>query len=117
MLTEFAQEELARIKDDGYGGMVKTAVQELVNTFAKQGHSGYSAEMTTQAVEKLFRFKPLTSLTGADDEWTEVGTAVFQNKRNPAVFKEPEIDPRAYDINLPTPEGEVRAYIEFPYLP
>lgn len=117
MLTEFAQSELARIEDDGYGGMVKEAVQELVTTFAKQGHSGYSAEMTTQAIERLFRFKPLTSLTGEDDEWTEVSSGTFQNKRNPSVFKEPKIDERAYDINLPTPEGSARAYITFPYLP
>jgi hypothetical protein len=38
--------------------------------------------------EKLAAFKPLTPLTGEDDEWEEIGDGELQNKRNSAVFKE-----------------------------
>lgn len=110
--------------DDGYGGMLYEAIMQHVKLFADQGHSGFSAPMVVQALNKLLMFEPLTPLTGDDTEWNEAGNGLWQNRRCSRVFK--EADGRAYDI-----EGRVfedtdgdrftnrdsRVYIEFPYVP
>lgn len=82
-------------KESDYDGMVGEAVLELVEKFAEQGHSGFSAAMTTNAFDKVARFLPLVPLTGADDEWTEYIDGHFQNKRYSHVFK--DADGAAYD--------------------
>lgn len=111
-LSEFAKSELERV-DLEYDGMVKEAAQEIVDLFAKQGHSGGSAHITLGVIDKLLRFKPLTPLTGKDDEWMEVGEGEYQSKRCPTVFKDAE---RAWDIDLPQIGGAWQT-ITFPYVP
>lgn len=74
---------------------IPEAVLELIETFAKQGHSGSSAPYVADVFHKLARYEPLTPLTGKDDEWMEVGPGVFQNKRCSHIFKE---GGKAYDI-------------------
>jgi len=99
-LEKHAELELSFIKDDGYDGMIKEAVMGLVKLFAEQGHSGFSAPIVVGLFEKLALFKPISPLTGADDEWTEVSDGVFQNKRASHVFKQKDrFDGQAYDIN------------------
>ena len=61
---------------------------ELLETFANQRHSGFSAGYFLGAFETLSRFNPLTPLTGEDDEWHDMGDGNFQNKRDSEVFKE-----------------------------
>jgi len=61
---------------------------ELLETFANQGHSGFSAGYCLGAFETLSRFNPLTPLTGEDDEWNDMGDGYLQNKRDSEVFKE-----------------------------
>jgi len=68
---------------------------ELIEVFSKQGHSGCSANIVSDLFNKLSRFKPISPLTGKDDEWCEVADSVFQNKRNGAVFKDGK-EGRAY---------------------
>lgn len=101
-LVEHAKTELKLAgifdKDSDYAGMLGGAVMELVEVFAKQGHSGASAGRTLQLFNKVANFKPLLSLTLKDDEWGEVSNGVFQNKRNSAVFKDSK-DGRAYYID------------------
>jgi len=63
-------------------------VLELLEVFANQGHSGFSAQYITNLFNKLARFKTIAPLTGEDSEWTEVRDGVYQNKRQSAVFKE-----------------------------
>jgi hypothetical protein len=112
-LVNHARRELAAVGEI-YDGMVNEAAIDIVGLFAAQGHSGGSAVLTTEIVGRLMRFEPLSPLTGADDEWMEVGTGVWQNTRCSHVFKDSE---RAWDINLPRPDGEPFVGIAFPYTP
>lgn len=78
--------------DSDYDGELGKAVLELVEVFAKQGHSGFSAISVVNLFNQVARYQPLLPLTGKDDEWnqpTEGGTKnIFQNKRCSAVFKD-----------------------------
>lgn len=99
---------------------------ELLTTFSKQGHSGFSASYCLNLFEKLAKFEPITPLTGEDWEWVEVAEQdgkLYQNKRCSHVFKD---DKGAYDIdgrvfrdakgNCYTGKNS-RVYITFPYTP
>lgn len=127
-LQTFAKDELSRIgafdKDSMYGGMLGDAVMKMIDVFAEEGHSGYSANMAISLFERVARFEPLTPLTGDDDEWNEVGEGEYQNRRCSHVFK--GADGRAYDIDgkvFREPSGacftssESRVYVTFPYTP
>lgn len=57
---------------EDYDGMIGGAVLELIEIFAKQGHSGYSAMVTLSVFDHLARFKPLSDLTNDPDEWMKV---------------------------------------------
>ena len=111
-------------KESDYDGMIGEAVLELVEKFAEQGHSGFSANLTVNAFEKVARFLPLAPLTGADDEWNEISEGVFQNKRCGHVFK--DADGSAYDIEgriFREPSGVTytsrasHVMVTFPYTP
>lgn len=80
---------------------VQQNVLELLEVFAKQGHSGFSAPWVISMFSKLANHEPLCPLTGEDHEWndtTEYGSSrtSFQNLRCSHVFKDG--DGRAYDI-------------------
>lgn len=93
-LTDYAKDELTRAglfdKDSDYEGMLGNAALEIIEVFAKQGHSGMSASIVTSLVEKLMRFEPLTPLTYGPEEWNDVsemsGTPMWQNKRKSTTF-------------------------------
>lgn len=94
---EYARSELERAglfdKDSDYEGMVGDAVMEIMEKFGDQGHSGYSASMVTNILTRLMRFEPLSPITGADDEWTDISLhgesgIKYQNKRLSSVFKD-----------------------------
>lgn len=127
-LVAHAEEELRRAglfdKNSDYGGLLGAAVLELVKKFADQGHSGFSAESTISIFETVARFKPLTPLTGEDDEWEKVDEQLFQNKRCSRVFK--DLDGSAYDIKgkiFREPDGvcftngDSCTPVTFPYTP
>lgn len=132
-MVAYAKTELLRLgngqePDDEYSQMGNNAVLEMVETFAKQGHSGFSAAWTLGCLKKLLEWEPLSPLTGDDAEWTDIGemngSPCWQNNRCSRVFKDG--DGRAYDI-----EGRVfteanggaftgrgsRVYVTFPYTP
>ena len=128
-LTEYAKKELEAAglfdKDSDYSGMLGDAVMELVETFAKQGHSGFSAHLTIDIFRTVASFKPLCPLTGEDSEWVQVTDDCWQNKRCPHVFKD-SADGQAYDSEgriFREPDGscyqnaDSRVFIEFPYTP
>ncbi len=81
--------------DSDYKGALAESVMEPMEIFSKQGHSGCSAALVSRLFNKLSRFQPITPLTGKDDEWNEVGTGTYQNRRCSHVFKE---DGKAYNI-------------------
>lgn len=128
-METYAIDELTRIGMYGSGDEMNDAMCEhilkMVNVFAEEGHSGFSAEYAISILQKLLRFEPLSPLTGEDDEWNEVGDGHYQNKRLSRVFKKGK-DGQAYDNRgkvFVEPDGasytsrDSCVYIEFPYVP
>ena len=104
-LVSYAESELDRIgmtDDDDMNGLMRKHLLHMVHEFSEEGHSGFSASYALQCLEKLLRFKPLSPLTGEDDEWIDVseisGVPHYQNKRCSSVFKDGK-DGEAYDID------------------
>lgn len=70
-------------------------IREILDICEKQGHSGFSiqhyAGHLSEVIKNAMLLKPISPLTGEDDEWfihdNDVG-CYAQNKRNSAVFKE-----------------------------
>lgn len=78
---------------DFYGGATGKAVMELIEVFAKQGHSGMSAPIIADLFKRLANYEPLQPITGKDEEWCDVrdlgdGVPWYQNKRCSALFKD-----------------------------
>lgn len=132
-LETFAERELARIgDDDDDGGEMQREMNKhilrMVRTFAREGHSGFSAGYAVSILQKLLRYQPLGPLTGEDGEWNDVtdmnGEPMWQNNRCGHVFK--GADGRAYDIDgrvFIEPSGAAftgsgsRVWVTFPYTP
>lgn len=100
-LVDYAKDELKRIgmidSGESYNDLTAKAILDLIELFDSQDHSGFSAPCVIDTFSRLAMFKPLSPLTGKDDEWNELGDGSFQNKRYSAVFKEK--DGTAYNIN------------------
>lgn len=91
-LTEKNPDEMNRAMRDH--------IIHMVEEFSKEGHSGFSASYALGILEKLLAYKPLSPLTGADDEWVkhDYGNGIsYQNKRKSSVFKDE--DGSCYDID------------------
>jgi hypothetical protein len=73
--------------EDGPNRWLAEGTLELLQVFAEQGHSSMSAPYAVALFEKLAMWKPITPLTGEDDEWMQVSRAGWQNKRSSNVFK------------------------------
>lgn len=117
-LIDYAKTEFAILgwntTDDEIQQEACKCVMELLEVLAKQGHSGFSLSYILSLLKKLAKFKPLSPLTGQDDEWVKVmeenGKPFYQNKRYSSVFKLGD-DGEAYDVNRP------QRYVTFPYQP
>lgn len=72
-MHEYAVNEMniAWPESDGMQELIKKDILDIVDMFADQGHSGMSAAYTLGILERLLRFKPITPLTGEEDEWKE----------------------------------------------
>lgn len=127
-IVDWAEEELKRYDFDFYGDNMNKAVLEVLKTLSDQGHTNMSASIVIQLVDRLWSWKPLTPLTGEDDEWTDEcdpNGNKWQNKRYSAVFKNKETG-ECYDVEgriFAEPDGctftcrESRVPVEFPYMP
>lgn len=137
-MTTHAERELDIIgmkDEEGMNGMMRKHILHMIEEFAAEGHSGFSASYAIQCLEKLLRFEPLSPLMGTDDEWVDVaeynGSPMWQNKRCSRVFKD---ETGAYDIDgkvfwswYTDENGEKfkshytsrdsRVYVTFPYVP
>lgn len=126
-LLAHTRRELLPANGDEMQEAMNNGLEELVLVFSTQGHSGFSASYAVNALEKLLRYEPLRPLTGAPDEWNEVGNGVWQNKRCSRIFcDESRYGGAAYDINgkvFREPSGscftnkESHTLIYFPYTP
>ena len=126
-LIEFAKSELDRIKkdDDGLQEMANSAILEIVEKFTEQGHSFFSFHYVLSILDRILRFKPITPLTGEDDEWVEVWSGVYQNKRCSSVFKDEDGVAHDNDAVIVSDNGGItwfhskrfRKNITFPYTP
>jgi hypothetical protein len=93
-LLEHAKRELELAglydQDSDYNGDSAKAVEELVEVFSKQGHSGGSAWLVTEIFCKLVKYENLTPITDNPDDWQDVseymGKSMWQSKRNPSIF-------------------------------
>jgi len=116
-LLEHAKSEIELLKryyesdkdGDDYDGMLDECLLSIVELIAAQGHSGGSIGTLAYRLDRLLKFKPLTALSGNDDEWLDVGSGMFQNKRMSSIFKN---NVKAYDI-----DNNSISEIKFPYYP
>lgn len=75
-------------------------ILEIIETFAKQGHSGMSANYAIRIIDKLLKYEPILPLTLKDDEFVEVADGVFQNKRDGRIFKQKDrFDGKPYNVD------------------
>jgi hypothetical protein len=92
----WAEGELRRAglfdEDSDYGGMMGESVMQLIEAFAGEGHSGFSAQMAAHLFGELSAYKPLTALTNSPDEWMHIdadmtgNATTWQSRRNPSAF-------------------------------
>ena len=141
-ILEHAKDELNRIgmtedSPDEMNVMMRKHILHMMNEFAEEGHSGFSASYAISILTKLMDFNPLSPLTGEDNEWGNVReygeSPSWQNKRRSSVFK--NADGTCYDIDgkvfwewcMPYEEGDnpyksyytnrdSRVPVTFPYI-
>lgn len=106
-MVNWAREELERIPkdEDGMQETINKQILEIVEVFANQNHSGFSASYATAVIGRLLKWTPLTPLTGEDSEWTDVGEegeSMEQNNRCSTIFRTNKDNSTAYNI-----EGKV----------
>lgn len=110
-LVKYARDELNRLEEacktqdaKELQRMVNGHILDLVIIFASQGHSEFSGSYALSNFKRVADWKPLTPLTGEDDEWIEIGDngkggVVEQNKRYSALFRENHDNSTAYDVD------------------
>lgn len=129
-LIEFTKKELDIIgmkEDDSEisNRAMREHILRMVEVFSDEGHSGFSASYAAAILEKLFRFQPLSPLTGEDSEWGLISEKenLYQNKRCSHVFKS---NGKAYDLNGKVfiqengsayTSADSRVDVTFPYTP
>lgn len=90
-------------QEDGPNKWIQENVNKLLEEFYSQGHTNISSDYCIEYFTKLAKFKPLSPLTGEDDEWEKIDSnhscpeVYYQNKRCSHVFKRE--DGLAYDID------------------
>lgn len=106
-LVDFSKRELDRLLVNcgdeealNMQKMMNDDILKVIQTFCEAGHTGFTANYALSIIDRLLRFKPISALTGEDDEWEDVseyqeGRTLYQNKRCPSVFKD---DKHAYFV-------------------
>lgn len=109
--------------------MMNDQVMEMVELFCTHGHSGFSASYAISMLTKLLSYRPLTPITGAEEEWgpLDEDSMTQQNQRCTAVFRKSEDNAQAYYIDgkIFSDDGghswftnkESNIDITFPYVP
>lgn len=107
-IVERAAAELERVN---FGAEESQVMLGILRTFFDTWDSGGAVSIVAPVLQRLLAGKPLSPLTGADDEWIDRselgdGRIVAQNIRCPTVFK--LSDGSVVDMDVP---------ITFPYMP
>lgn len=108
--VEQARYELALCN---FGEEDSRVMVELLEKFFDQWDSGGAVSVAAPVLQRLITGKPLSPLTGADDEWVVHDCdddCYAQNRRCSTVFK--RRDGSAYDI-----QSGLRVPVTFPYNP
>lgn len=100
-LLEWAKKELDLLNKNGDGmqEMMNQNILDILKVFCEQGHTGFTASYLISALTRLMKWKPLTPLTGADDEWRRRDSTSEQNIRCSAVFRDIGDNGTAYYIH------------------
>lgn len=109
-IIDQAKSELKRIN---FGDEDSAVMIDLLERFFSQWDSGGAVWAVAPILQRCIAGKPLSPLTGADDEWFihDCDGMYAQNLRCSTVFKSTKDGP-AYDIDVPG-----RPPITFPYDP
>jgi hypothetical protein len=114
-LVDHARRELALIGEEKW---LTDGLCKVIAAFAEMGHSGFSAEHSTAALEKLLRFQPLGPLTDDPAEWEDrsemSGYPVWQNLRDPRAMSKDggktytlvDEEPKTSDSGQPVHQSE-----------
>lgn len=112
-LAGYKIREVKEIKsDEDYSDAIANSVLELLELFAKQSHSGFSASATISLFLKLVKWENLTPLTDNPQEWrdtvelgwqSEDSPGRYQSLRNSACFSD---DLKTY-YNIYNPNDEI----------
>src|SRR3974390_344588 len=96
-VIEHARSELKRIN---FGDDDSRVMIEIMEKLFDQWDSGGAVSVVVPVLHRLLHARPLTPLTGEDDEWMEVSDGVLQNVRCGSVFRE---NGKAHDIDAADP--------------
>ena len=86
--------------DEDYGNACAKNAYKMLEIFASEGHSGFSAQATLLLFNRLANFKNITPLTNNPDEWLEVSCGdvkSYQSKRCASCFSDDNLK-TYYDI-------------------
>lgn len=121
-VIEFAKSEMDRAK---FHPLERDLIIEMMESFFKRYDSGGAVWAMAPALEhlpvvkRLIACKPLTPLTGEEDEWNDVsesaGRTCWQSRRMPSVFREEDGEGKVWAYDIDAPSG--RKAITFPYFP
>lgn len=77
-----------------YGCACYESALKALKSLAKDGHSGFSIQITKNILNRLIDWKPLTPINGDEDEWNFLWYnekdkySCYQNKRMSSLFKD-----------------------------
>ena len=133
---DWALEEIRRAglydKDFDYGGEIGKCLEELVDVFAKQDHSGFSASWVASLFYRLVKWKPLFPITNNPEEWMAVaernGEILYKSRRCPFLFatesqlKKNQAEDTGYYYKVDEQrriyqDKDCRKIVELPYMP
>jgi len=82
-------DENGKYKDEMQEEMCKDLL-EVIETVAKQGHSGFSIHYFKSILDRLLMYEPLGAIEDKEDQWVEYIDGEYQHRRRHSVFKDEE---------------------------
>lgn len=133
-LYEYAQREMDHAwppdKRDEMQSVIVQNILDIVKVFCDQGHSGMSAPYVIAILKRVLNWKPISPLTGEDDEWRTVHGCdgdLQQNIRCSCVFRNNHDNSTAHNVEgrVFSDDGGQTFYsckdssvpVKFPYYP